>query len=119
MAVLINRPPQIVVLLVDREQHLIQVPRVARSRSTVTQLIDIGLPQLPAPIPHRFISEDDATFGHRLFDIAVAQAEAEGEPDTVVDHLCQKPMVLIQVGWWIHEASMVYRVEGGQRGRLI
>jgi hypothetical protein len=80
----------------------------------VTQLIGIGLPKPPAPTPHRFISEDDAMFGHQLFDIAVVQAEVEGEPDTGADHLYRKPMALIQVGWWIHAATMTYGVGAGQ-----
>jgi hypothetical protein len=74
------------------------VPLVARSRAPTAQLIGIGLPELPAPIPHRLIRQEEATFRHELFDLPVAQAEAEIQPDTVADDLDREPMALVGIG---------------------
>jgi hypothetical protein len=118
---LVYRPPQIVPLPSYREKHCIEVPRVPRSGPSAPQLIGIRLPKLPAPVTHRFIGQGDAACGHELFDIAVAETEAEIQPDAVTDDLCRKPMALIQVGWWwrLHMASMACRRESGQGGTLI
>lgn len=53
VAVLIHRPPEIVPFTVDGEKHLIQTLRTPRSGPLVPQVMGIGLPALPAPIPHR------------------------------------------------------------------
>jgi hypothetical protein len=63
MAIVIDGPPQIMAFATDDQTHLVQVPLVARSGTPPPELVGIGLPKLPAPIPHRFISEDDATCG--------------------------------------------------------
>ena len=110
ITVLVDGPPQIVALAMDGQKDLIQVPLVSRSGTPTAQLIGIGLPELSAPIAHRFIGQDDATCGHQLFDIPVAQAKAKVQPHTVADDLGREPMALIQIGWWwcIHAASMAY-----------
>jgi hypothetical protein len=71
------RPPPVVPLPSYREKHFIEVPRVPKSGPSAPQLIGIPLPRLPAPIPHRFTGQGDAACGHELFDIAIAQTEAE------------------------------------------
>ena len=88
---------QIVTGAVDREEHFIRMPLIARSSTPAAQLISIGLPELPAPIAHRFVREQNAALGHELFDISIAQAEAEIEPDTVADDFGREPMALIWI----------------------
>jgi hypothetical protein len=83
---------------IDREQHLVQVPLVARPARPLPQLMRVCLPTLPAPIEHRLIGQNDASFDHHLFDITIAQAISQVEPDTIADDLCWEPMALIQVG---------------------
>jgi hypothetical protein len=58
--VLIHGPPEIVPLPIDGEEHLIQVPFVTWSRPSAPELIGIGLPKLPTPLPDRFIGHDDS-----------------------------------------------------------
>jgi hypothetical protein len=98
-----------------------QRPRVASLRTPASELVGIGLPELPAPVAYRLIRQDDAAFGHQLFDVPVAQAEPKVEPDTVADDLGREPMALVGIGcgWCIHAASMAYGVEAGQVSRLI
>jgi hypothetical protein len=73
------------------------MPLIARSSTPAAQVIGIGLPELPAPIAHRFVREQNAALGHELFDISIAQAEAEIEPDTVADDFGREPMALIWI----------------------
>jgi hypothetical protein len=87
-----------VLFATDGQKHLIQVPLVVRSRVPTAQLMGIGLPEFPASIPHRLVRQEDATFGRELFDVPVAQAEAEIQPDTVADDLGREPMALVRIG---------------------
>ena len=77
MAILVDRPPQIMAGAIDGEEDFIQMPLVARPRPSAPQRIRIGLPKLPAPIPHGFVGQADAALGHQFFDVVVAQAKAE------------------------------------------
>jgi hypothetical protein len=85
VAVLIHGSPEIVPRATDGQKHLIQVPPVAGAGTPATELIGIHSPEFPAPISHRFVRQDDATGGHHLFDIPVAEAEAEVEPDAMAN----------------------------------
>ena len=99
VAVLIDRPLQVVALAMDGQKDLIQVPFVAWSGTPAAQLVGIGPPKLPAPVAYRLIRQNDATFRHQLLDIPVAQAKAKIQPHAVADALCWEAMALIQVGW--------------------
>src|SRR5215471_11008350 len=48
-----------------------------------SELMGIGLPERPTPIPHGFVGQDDPTFGHEFFDIPVAQANTKIQPHAV------------------------------------
>src|SRR5262245_57117582 len=72
MPVLVDGAPQVVTLAMDGEKHLIQVPFIPRSGISTAQVVGIDLPELSAPIPDRFIGQDDAAFGHELFGVPVA-----------------------------------------------
>jgi hypothetical protein len=121
MAILIDRPPPIVAFAMDGQQDFIQVPRVPRSGSAVTQPIGIGVPKRPAPIPPRLISQADAACGHQLFDIPRAQAQAAIPPDAMADELRREALGRIQVGcgWSVHAARMARGTGAGQGGRFI
>jgi hypothetical protein len=108
MAVVIHGPPEIVPLTTNREKHLIQVPLVTRSGAPPAELIGIGLPKLLAPLPNRFVRDEDATGEQQLFDIAIAQAKVEVYPDTVADDLGRETVVLLAVGeyWCVHPPSI-------------
>jgi hypothetical protein len=51
MALRVHSPPAIVRCATDGQQQLIAMPRVARSRAPTAQLMGIGWPKLPAPLP--------------------------------------------------------------------
>jgi hypothetical protein len=121
LAMLIHGPPQIMSLPLHRQKDRIQMPLVPRSRALAAELLSIGLPEFPAPIPHRFIGQDDATFRHELFDIPIAEAEAVIAPYAVADDLYREPMALIQVDRrsCVHAVSMACGGGAGQMGSLI
>jgi hypothetical protein len=105
----------------DGQKDLIEGPLAARPRTPAAQLVGIGLPELVAPIPHRFIGQDDAACGHQRFDVPVAEAKAKVQPDTMTDDLRREPMPLVGIGdWWCgHAASMPHGAGTVQARRLI
>jgi hypothetical protein len=97
MAVLIDRPPEIVALVMDGEKDLIEMPFVTGLRTPMAELIGILLAEFATPFPNRFVRDDDATGEQQLFDVPVAEAEAEVQPDAMVDDLHREAVVLIVV----------------------
>jgi hypothetical protein len=98
VAILIDRPPQVMPFAVDGQKHLIQVPLVARPGPAASELMGIRLSEFPAPLPDRLVGDDDSTGEQQLFDIAVAEAEAKVQPDAMADDLGRKPMVCVRGG---------------------
>ena len=98
-AILIDRPPEVVSLAIDRAEHFVQMPLVAWSRAATAQCIGILLPKLPAPLADRFGRHEYATREQELLDVAVAEAEPVIQPDAMADDLGRKAVVLIAVGW--------------------
>jgi len=60
--ILIDCPPQIMVLAFDRQKHFIEVLLVSRLRAAATELISILLAKLATPLADRLIGHDHATF---------------------------------------------------------
>lgn len=52
-ALLIDRPPEIVPLAVNRKKYLVHMPLVSRPRALATQLVRVGLTQLTTPLADR------------------------------------------------------------------
>ena len=95
-AILVDCPPEIVPVPVDREEGFIQMPLIAWLCTPSAQLMGLLLPELETPLAHRFVGYDDATFGQELFHIAVAEVEAEVEPDRVGDDFLRKAKPLVR-----------------------
>ena len=75
VAVLVDRAPQLPLCAVDLDEHLIQVPFVARPPTTTAQLVRVVLPEPVAPGPDRLIGHVDTAFEHQLLHVAEAQRE--------------------------------------------
>jgi hypothetical protein len=97
-AVLIHGPPQIVPLLIDRDEDLIQVPLIPWLRTPAAQVIRILLAKLAAPFADRFVRDDHTTDEQELFHVAMAEREAELQPDGMADDLTREPVVFIEIG---------------------
>ena len=95
LALVIDGTPQIHPLAGDPHHHLVEMPAIARPRATPTQpSCDRGT-ELQHPAPHRFVGDVKPSFGQQLLDIAVAQGEAEIEPDRVQDDLGREAMAAL------------------------
>jgi hypothetical protein len=111
VAVLIDCPPQTVMLSLDRQIHLIHVLLVTKPRTATTELIGILLPEFASPLMDRLIRHDHATFSQELFDIAQAQTELKIQPYRMADDFSGKPMVLVACGgaYGTHTATLSHR----------
>ena len=67
-------------LPVDFEEDFIQVPFVARLRAPQVECVSVSLAELAGPLSDRFVADDDAAGREDLFDLPIAQREAEVEP---------------------------------------
>ncbi len=108
VAILIDSPPQVMPLTVNGEKHLIEVPLVTGSGPPMPECIRIGLTELSAPLPDGFIGHGNPPGEQEFFDIAVAETEAEVQPDAVADDLVWKTVILVAVvgSWCLYAASM-------------
>jgi hypothetical protein len=75
--ILIDGAPQIIALMMDRQNPLVETPCVPGSRTLAPGLIGKILSEFPAPLADRFIGHDDTPGEQELFHITAAQAEAE------------------------------------------
>jgi hypothetical protein len=64
-------------LTVDRQKHFIQMPFIARLRTTATQPIGVILPKLPTPFADGFVGHGDPTFEQEFLHVAIAQSLSE------------------------------------------
>jgi hypothetical protein len=85
-------------IALDLQKYLIHVPLVPRSR-TATELIRLVLAEIATPFANRLIGHCHTTFEQQLFDVAVAEAEAEVQPHGVADDLNRRTMVLRASNW--------------------
>src|SRR5207247_8308293 len=51
--------------------------------------------ELQHPAPHRFTGDVEPTLGEKILDVAVAQREAETEPNCVLDDLGREAMAAV------------------------
>ncbi len=95
ISLLIDRAPQIVRVAVDREEHLVEMPRVARARTTTAQLIGKLLAKLQAPLPYGFVRHLHAACCQQFLDIPKTERESKIEPDGVANNFSRKAEALI------------------------
>src|SRR5215831_20594398 len=91
LALVIDGTPEIHPLAGDPYHHLVQMPAIAWLRTPPGD----HRPELHHPAPHRFIGDLDPAFGKQVLDVAVAQGEAEGQPDRVLDDLGREAMTAV------------------------
>src|SRR3954463_1717166 len=88
--ILVDGPPEPVLLAADHQAHFVEVPLVARAWQPTPDLVGETLAELARPLPHGLVAHVDAAGGQHLFDHAQAQRKAEVEPDGVADDLARK-----------------------------
>src|SRR3954464_1243800 len=87
---LVDGPPQPVLLSPDQQAHFVEVPLVARTGQPTPDLVGEGLAELARPLPHGFMAHVDAAGGQHLFHHAQAQRKTEVEPNGLADDLAWK-----------------------------
>jgi hypothetical protein len=98
MAILIDRPSEIVPLTMNREKDLIQMPLITPSTATAPKMVGISLAVLLAPLTDRLIRRDVPTGEQRFFDITITETETEVEPGVLANHFGRETVVLVAVG---------------------
>ena len=81
IAVLIDRPPQILQLAVDSKEDLVQMPVVAQPALASLQFADIICAKLLTPPSNGFIGYENAPFRQKILDVSEAEAETMVGPD--------------------------------------
>jgi hypothetical protein len=85
LALLIDSPPQVHTFSGDPHDHLIQMPPITWPGAPLPQSSREERPEFEHPAPDRFVGQVEPAFGKKLRDVAVAEGEAEIEPDCVLD----------------------------------
>jgi len=95
LALVIDSTPEIQPLARDAHHHLVQMPAIARPRAALAQPSRDRQAELQHPAPHGFVGDVEPAFGQQFLDIAIAQGEAEIEPDRMLDDLGREAMAAI------------------------
>ena len=64
----------------------------------MTELLGVGRPELAAPEADRLVADTNPTLGEQVFDVTMAQVEAEVQPDGVADDFRWEAMTAVQGG---------------------
>jgi hypothetical protein len=91
----IDGTPKVHPLAGDPHHHLVQMPVIAGPRASPAQLLGDHRPKLQHPTSHRLIRQVEPALGEQLLDVAVAQGEAEIEPNRVLDDLGREAVAAI------------------------
>jgi hypothetical protein len=105
VAVLIHGTPQMLLLAVDSNEDLVQVP-VTEPTLTPLQFPRIARTELQTPAPDRLIRHDDSPFGQKILDISEAQAEAMVRPDCIANDLGRKTIAGVTRSIALHGISL-------------
>ena len=92
---LVDRSPQVVQLAADADEHLIQMPFVARPGPAPLERVGERTPEAQAPGADALVADHDAALGQDRLNLTQAQAEAVVEPDSVADDLGRKAEAVV------------------------
>jgi hypothetical protein len=79
-------------------------------------LIGVLLAEFATPLAESFVCDDNLTGEQQLFDIAVAETEAEIHPDSKAEDLGRETVILVAVGasWCVHTTHMSHTTAASQ-----
>src|SRR5471032_738195 len=105
---MIDGAPQVHSLARDPNDHLVEVPSIARAWAAAPQISRDHGTELQHPAPHCFVGHVEPALGQEILNVAVAQGEPEVYPNRVLDDRRSEAMAAI--GDLIHAGSLPYRV---------
>ena len=76
VTLLVDSPPQILSLTLDRHEQFVQVPRVAQETLTAPERPGVPDTKLPTPLSDGFVADDDAPLCQKIFHISEAQGKS-------------------------------------------
>jgi hypothetical protein len=105
--VLSHRPPEVMALCLDGEEHFIEMPLIAWLRAPAPPSIGVLLPPRAAPRADGLVGHEHPPDEQEVLDLAGAEAEPVVRPDAMTDELDREAVVLVAVGRGerIHAAS--------------
>ena len=96
LALLVDGAPQVHAPAGDAHDHLIQMPPIARPGAPLPQSPREERTEFQDPAPDRFVGQVEPAFGKELLDIAVAEREAQIDPDCVLDDRGREAMATVE-----------------------
>ena len=96
------------VLALDGQDDLVEMPLVAAPQLSPTQLVGISLAELQRPLPNRFVRHDDASTGYQFLGIKTTQRKREIQPNNVADDLGRVAEAAVELSI-CHPASLQIR----------
>jgi len=100
LALVVDRTPKPVTISANTDNHLIEVPVIARSRSCPPQFGRDGAAKLKEPASKRFIAHIDAALRQQFLNVAKGELEPGIEPDGVSNDVGWEAVAF--VGDWGH-----------------
>jgi hypothetical protein len=98
----------------DADEHLIEMPLIARARSPATQAAREALAELLAPAADGLVGHKHAALGQDQLDVTQAQAEHMVQPDSMRNDLGRKAMAVVWIRRLPHPATLVHLVPARQ-----
>src|SRR3984957_20888551 len=81
LAFVVNRAPQPELPPRNRHGHLIKMPLRRWPRMSTAKFSGEQWPELQYPSPHRFVGDIQTALRKKIFDVAIAECEADIQPN--------------------------------------
>ena len=101
--VLVDRSPEVELLPVELDEHLVEVPSVVGTLLLPTPKASSVFDTEPlAPSTDGLVGDLNASFGEQILDITEAEGEPEVEPDGMADDLGRESVSTVADGCVVH-----------------
>ena len=95
VAVLVDRPPEILLVAVERHEQLIEMPRVSHPTAPSPERAGVARTERQAPLADRLVGDRNAPLGQQVLHIPQAESETVVKPDSVADDLRRESVAMI------------------------
>jgi len=95
-ALLVYGAPQPMLLAIDRDDDLVEMPLVAQARSSAADFVGEVPAEFLGPAPNRFMADDNPPCRQKVLDHSQAEGKSEMEPNGVGDDLRREAMAAIK-----------------------
>jgi hypothetical protein len=97
VAILVDRPPKIVLLAVDLYEHLVDIAGITVAQMARLQAPGIQTTELGAPEANSLVADSDATLSQNILDVSAAQIKPAVEPYCIGNDVGRESMNLVGV----------------------